>query len=128
MDINKILSKLFGNKSTRDMKEIQPYVETIKKTYETIDQLDNDALRAKTKELQPGESQTLTIDVDLYSLASFNDTVDQWETAAGNYTVKFGANVEDIRCTAPFKLAKEQTWKALDILKPEKEIKEIAVK
>ena len=83
---------------------------------------------AKTKELQPGESQTLTIDVDLYSLASFNDTVDQWETAAGNYTVKFGANVEDIRCTAPFKLAKEQTWKALDILKPEKEIKEIAVK
>ena len=52
MDINKILSKLFGNKSTRDMKEIQPYVETIKKTYETIDQLDNDALRAKTKELQ----------------------------------------------------------------------------
>ena len=83
---------------------------------------------AKTKELQPGESQTLTIDVDLYSLASFNETVDQWETAAGNYTIKFGANVEDIRCTAPFRLAKEQTWKALDILKPEKEIKEIAVK
>lgn len=83
---------------------------------------------AKTKELQPGESQTLTIDVTLYSLASFNDAVDQWETAAGNYTVKFGANVEDIRCTAPFRLAKEQTWKALDILKPEKEIKEIAVK
>ena len=34
------------------MKEIQPYVETIKKAYEAIDQLDNDALRAKTKELQ----------------------------------------------------------------------------
>ena len=83
---------------------------------------------AKTKLLQPGESQTLTMDVTLYSLASFNEVVDQWETAAGNYIVKFGANVEDIRCTAPFKLAKEQTWKALDILKPEKEIKEIAVK
>ena len=83
---------------------------------------------AKTKELQPGESQTLTMDVSLYSLASFNDVVDQWEAAAGNYIVKFGTNVEEIRCTAPFKLAKEQTWKALDILKPEKEIKEIAVK
>ena len=83
---------------------------------------------AKTKELQSGESQTVNIDVDLYTLASFNEVVDQWETAAGNYTVKFGANVEDIRCSAPFKLAKEQTWKALDILKPEKEIKEIAVK
>ena len=83
---------------------------------------------AKTKELQPGESQTITIDVDLYSLASFNEVADQWETAAGNYTVKFGANVEDIRCTAPYKLAKGQIWKALDILKPAKEIKEIAVK
>ena len=83
---------------------------------------------AKTKELLPGESQTLTMDVTLYSLASFNDVVDQWEAAAGNYIVKFGTNVEEIRCTASFKLAKEQTWKALDILKPEKEIKEIAVK
>ena len=31
MDINKLLSKIFGNKSTRDMKEIQPSVEKIKK-------------------------------------------------------------------------------------------------
>ena len=83
---------------------------------------------AKTKELQPGESQTITIDVDLYTLASFNEVADQWETAAGNYIIKFGANVEDIRCTAPYKLAKGQIWKALDILKPAKEIKEIAVK
>lgn len=52
MDINKILSKMFGNKSTRDMKEIQPHVEKIKQAYEIIDKLDNDALRAKTKELQ----------------------------------------------------------------------------
>ena len=52
MDINKFLSKLFGNKSTRDMKEIQPHVEKIKKAYGVIDTLDNDALRAKTKEIQ----------------------------------------------------------------------------
>ena len=52
MDINKILSSLFGNKSTRDMKEIQPHVEEIKAVYDSIDSLDNDALRAKTKELQ----------------------------------------------------------------------------
>ena len=51
MDINKILSSLFGNKSTRDMKEIQPHVEEIKAVYDSIDSLDNDALRAKTKEL-----------------------------------------------------------------------------
>lgn len=52
MDINKFLSKLFGNKSTRDMKFIQPWVEKVKAAYPTIQALDNDGLRAKTKELQ----------------------------------------------------------------------------
>ncbi len=52
MDINKFLSKLFGNKSTRDMKQIQPWVEKVKNAYSTIASLDNDGLRAKTKELQ----------------------------------------------------------------------------
>ena len=52
MDINKILSKLFGNKSTRDQKLIAPYVNKVKEAYPSIQALDNDALRAKTKELQ----------------------------------------------------------------------------
>lgn len=52
MDINKLLSKLFGNKSTRDMKLIQPWVEKVKAAYPAIQALDDDALRAKTKELQ----------------------------------------------------------------------------
>jgi preprotein translocase subunit SecA len=47
MDINNFLSKLFGNKSTRDMKEIQPIVEEIKAAYPEIEQLTNDELRAK---------------------------------------------------------------------------------
>ena len=53
MDINKFLSKLFGNKSTRDMKQIQPWVEKIKAAEPAIHALDNDALRAKTKEDMP---------------------------------------------------------------------------
>ena len=52
MDINKFLSKLFGNKSTRDMKLIQPLVETVKKAYPEIQALSNDALRAKTQEVK----------------------------------------------------------------------------
>ena len=52
MDINAILSKLFGNKSTRDMKLIQPWVEKVKNAYTAIETLDNDGLRAKTKSLQ----------------------------------------------------------------------------
>jgi preprotein translocase subunit SecA len=52
MNVINILSKIFGNKATRDMREIQPYVELIKTAYEDIDKLDNDSLRAKTKEIQ----------------------------------------------------------------------------
>ena len=52
MDINKFLSKLFGNKSTRDMKLIQPLVENIKKDYPEIQSLSHDALRAKTQEIK----------------------------------------------------------------------------
>ncbi len=52
MDINKFLSKLFGNKSTRDMKLIQPLVEEVKKAYPAIQALSNDELRAKTQEVK----------------------------------------------------------------------------
>ena len=52
MNINALISKLFGNKSDHDMREIQPYVEEIKKVYEEIDLLDNDSLRKHTKTLQ----------------------------------------------------------------------------
>ena len=52
MDINKFLSRIFGNKSTRDMKLIQPWVNKVKEASESIEKLSNDALRGKTKELQ----------------------------------------------------------------------------
>ena len=52
MNFNKILQSLFGNKSTRDMKLIQPIVEKIKAEYPNIKALSNDELRAKTKEIQ----------------------------------------------------------------------------
>lgn len=52
MNFIKFLQSMFGNKSSRDMKLIQPFVEQVKSVYEEIRQLDNDQLRAKTKELQ----------------------------------------------------------------------------
>ena len=52
MNFNKILQSLFGNKSTRDMKLIQPLVEKVKEAYPAIKALSNDELRAKTKEIQ----------------------------------------------------------------------------
>ena len=52
MNLNKFLNSLFGDKSTRDMKLIQPLVEKVKAVYPDIQKLSNDELRAKTKEIQ----------------------------------------------------------------------------
>ncbi len=52
MGFNDFLTKLFGNKSQRDLKEINPYVEKIKAAYPAIHALDNDALRALTQEIR----------------------------------------------------------------------------
>ncbi len=60
MGFNEFLSKLFGNKSTRDMKEIQPWVEKIKAAYPDIEKLSNDELRAKTLELKQYIQQSAT--------------------------------------------------------------------
>jgi beta-glucosidase len=73
---------------------------------------------AKTRELQPGQSETLTMQLSLYDLASYNEATQAWETAAGKYTIGFGANVEDIRVTAPYTLSKQHTVKCHDVMKP----------
>ena len=52
MNFNKILKSLFGDKSSRDMKTIQPFVEKVKAEYPNIQKLSHDELRAKTKEIQ----------------------------------------------------------------------------
>ena len=52
MGFNELIGKLFGNKNTRDMREIQPWVDKVKKAYPAIEKLDNDGLRAKTQELK----------------------------------------------------------------------------
>ena len=52
MNFNSILKALFGDKSSRDMKKIQPFVEKVKAESPKIEALDNDALRARTQEIR----------------------------------------------------------------------------
>ena len=73
---------------------------------------------AKTKKLAPGESQTVTVKVSAYELASFNEAASAWEAAAGNYQVMFGASVNDIRAEAPFKMKKAESWPVHNVLAP----------
>ncbi len=46
MNFVEIITKLFGNKAQKDMRAIQPIVDQIKASYEEIDALSNDELRA----------------------------------------------------------------------------------
>ena len=82
---------------------------------------------AKTRELKPGESQTLTLKVDNYGIASFNDAASAWEAPAGTYKLLFGASVADIRATADYKLKKAQSWPVNDLFKLNKPMEEINV-
>ena len=52
MGFLEFITKLFGNKSQRDLKEITPYVDKIKAVYPSIQALSNDELRAKTEEIK----------------------------------------------------------------------------
>ena len=52
MNFNGILKALFGDKSSRDMKKIQPFVEKVKAESPKIEALDNDGLRARTQEIR----------------------------------------------------------------------------
>jgi beta-glucosidase len=63
---------------------------------------------AKTKTLQPGESQTLSLSLASRDLASFDEASSSWLVEAGTYTVRIGASSADIRRTATFERAREE--------------------
>ncbi|MCQ2223180.1 MAG: preprotein translocase subunit SecA [Bacteroidaceae bacterium] len=52
MSLVNILSKIFGNKKSRDLKAIQPLVNEVLQVYPQIQALSNDELRAKTQEIK----------------------------------------------------------------------------
>ena len=76
---------------------------------------------AKTHELQPGESQTLTMTIPVRLLASFDEAGSQWLTEAGTYTFRIGASSRDIKATAQLKLA-EYTEKTTNALAPQQKL------
>jgi len=83
---------------------------------------------AKTRELAPGQSETLTMKVDAYTLASFNEDTSAWETAPGEYKAYFGASCEDLRQSASARLSKGRSWSVNKVCLPKEKVKEITVK
>ena len=73
---------------------------------------------AKTNELQPGESQVLTMTIPVRMLASFDEANSQWLTEAGTYTFNIGNSSRNIAATATLKLG-EYTEKTTNALAPQ---------
>ena len=77
---------------------------------------------AKTRSLQPGESQVLTMVIPVRDLASFDEAGSQWLTEAGTYTFRIGASCRDIKATAALKL-NEYTEKTSNALAPQQKLR-----
>jgi len=81
---------------------------------------------AKTKLLQPGESQMVTFELDERSLASYWSGIDAWVVDKGEYTVQIGASSKDIRLNARFHVPNDiVVEKVHDALYPNFILKEI---
>lgn len=80
---------------------------------------------AKTRTLQPGESQRVSISVTDRELASFDQDNSCWLADAGTYTAHLGRAVGDYYANLPFTLKKEFKQKVADIIKPARPIKPI---
>ncbi len=76
---------------------------------------------AKTRELKPGESQTLSIQMEKRDLASFDEANSRWLTEAGTYTFEIGASSRDIRGTAVANLT-EYTEQVSNVLAPKEKL------
>ena len=65
---------------------------------------------AKTRLLQPGQSQRLVMRVDPRGLTSFDPAVHRWMAHPGRYTVSIGASSRDIRQQAHFDMKDELSF------------------
>ena len=73
---------------------------------------------AKTRELKPGESQTLTMTIDRRDLTSFDEAGSQWLGEAGSYTFRIGNSSRNLPLSAMLKLS-EYTEKTTNALAPQ---------
>ena len=76
---------------------------------------------AKTRELQPGKSQTLTMQIPIRMLASFDEQGSQWLTEGGEYAFHIGASSRDINQTVRAKVG-QYTEKVSNALVPQEKL------
>ncbi len=90
--VTKILGKILGNKSERDIKEVSPILEKIKEEYNRISQLSNDGLRSESDKIKqiiddrirPEEEEIASLkekaeDVDILESEKIYEQIDKLE-------------------------------------------------
>jgi len=73
---------------------------------------------AKTKQLAPDESETVTMTVKASDLASFDEAASAWVVAAGEYQFLVGASSQDIKAALKA-TAKAQQTKVNSVMQPQ---------
>ncbi|MGC9151314.1 MAG: preprotein translocase subunit SecA [Microbacter sp.] len=109
MGFNEFLSKMFGNKSQRDLREILPIVEKVKSAYEVISKLTNDEVRARTQSIR--EEIRLSVKEENDKIAELKATI---ESAPLEQRNKLYDEIDKLEKTILEKLKEE-----LDLVLPE---------
>ncbi|MBR0170248.1 MAG: preprotein translocase subunit SecA [Bacteroidales bacterium] len=106
------LTKLFGNKSQRDLKTIKPYLDACLAAYPAIASLDNDALRAKTIEFK--ERIAKAIDAEESELTQMRARIDAEYDMPVDEKEGLYKRIDELE-----KQSYEKTQKVLDEILPE---------
>jgi beta-glucosidase len=81
---------------------------------------------AKTRLLQPGESETLALTLNVDDLASFSEVQNAWIIAQGTYTLRIGSSSRDIHNELTLEGIQGKTVENVhDVMKPVEAIKTI---
>ena len=107
-----ILTKLFGNKSQRDLKEVKPFLDATLAVYPTIAALDNDGLRAKTIEFK--QKIRTAVDAEETELAALRARIDEEYDMPVDEKESLYKRIDDLE-----KQSYDKTQKVLDQILPE---------
>jgi len=68
---------------------------------------------AKAKDVAPGASRELVMNLDRYALAFWDSNTNAWTVSPGKYVINVGASSADFRLQGELKVTRGFTWKGL---------------
>ena len=110
----KVDVKNTGSRAGRNVVELFVAAPNSKKLNKPEKELRN---YAKTRLLQPGQTETVTMTVSTEELASFNEKASAWKTDAGVYTFMICSSANDVEAKTTAKV-KAWTKKVNNVMKP----------